>query len=131
MKVIIFTSLLMLVSPSVHAMSHASAADLATAREEAMSELKDLNKEFHVTIRERVAGETEGLTGAPADEDGSALLRAEIETLPGAEVSQPWILASPQATLDGVDREEIGSFETAQFVPANRASDGGTTLRAQ
>jgi hypothetical protein len=128
MKAIIFTSIFMLISPAAQAMSHATAADLAGAKEEAMAELKDLKKEFYITIRERVASETEAV-GKPADEDGSALLAgtgagaAEIETLPGAEVAQPWILAAPDATLDVLDREDVGAFETAQLVPLNRASN--------
>lgn len=132
MKAIVFTSLLMLISPPVQAMSRASAADLDEAHQEAMAELKGLNKDFHIAIRERVANETDAL-GASSLENNSTLLAgsAEVETLPGAEVTEPWILAAPETVFDRGDREDVGSFETAQLIPVDRTSDGGAALRAQ
>ncbi len=124
MKAIIFTSLLLLIAPNAQAaekLARATASELMGAKDEAMAELKDLNKEFHITIRERVAADI----AAPTDADGSALLSAtaEVETLPGAEVAEPWILAAPDATLDVLNREDVGAFETAQLLPLNRASN--------
>jgi hypothetical protein len=134
MKAIIFTSLVMLVCPSVQALSRATTAELNDAKDAAVAELRDLNTEFHITIRERVASETNA-AGAPADAAESAALLAgaapsadhatlaEVETLPGAEVASPWVLAAPKTSVDVFDGEDAGTFETAQLLPSNRQSN--------
>jgi|GEM_PF-6874140 len=117
---LVFTALVMLASTQAHAMSQASADDLAAASEASADELKSLNKDFYVSIRERISNDSE-----------STLLTAEVETLPGAEVARPWVLTTLQPSIDGLDRDEVGPFETAQFIPADGTSDGRTALRTQ
>ena len=81
MKAALFTFLIALTNPYAQAeardqtLARATVAELPEAKEEATAELSRLNREFQVTVRDRVAG---------------------VETLPGAEVVEPWILATPE-----------------------------------
>jgi hypothetical protein len=128
MKTIILTVLFMLVSPSVHAMTHQTARDLASASEDAMNELNALNKNFDISIHNRVAASAE----LPTNQDNSVLVaRPEVETLPGSEVAEPWVLASPEASLNVSDRKDVGPFETAQLLPSNRTGDRRAALSTQ
>lgn len=104
------------------AMNARSAADLAAASSDARSELKQLKKDFNISVHQRVASESQINRAAnePLD-DGSMLLAAEIETLPGAEVTEPWILPA-QTSGHVIDRESVGTFESAQLVPGDGAS---------
>lgn len=114
MKAILLSVVAIVLSTALNAkaMNRLGAKDLAAAHDEVIQELQTLNKDFHVAIRHRVAAETE-----------SILLTAEVETLPGAEVAKPWVLTSPQATLNSVDGEEVSAFETAQLAPGDRHRD--------
>ena len=129
-------SALLTTTTTAQAMNRLTAKDIAAAHDEVQQELKSLNKDFHIEIRERIAtsggtDRTIALAPGATAEDGSILLAAEVETLPGAEITEPWILASPQAALDGVNREEVRAFETAQLIPSNGNSDRRAGFRAQ
>jgi hypothetical protein len=113
MKVIFLSLFMVFIATTAQAMDHLSASDFAAAQDEAQQQLKTLNKDFHIEIRERFAasgGTAAALEPGVTPEDGSILLAAEVETLPGAEIAEPWILASPKPATDVVNREQV-SFE--------------------
>ena len=129
-KALIFTSMFMMFAPDVHAMSKASAADLASAQATSANELKAIRDDFHVEIRDRFAKADKAILDN-ANLDSTAFVSAEIETLPSAEIAAPWVLHSSDASADVLDREDVSTFETAQLVPGDGAGDGGLALRSQ
>lgn len=113
------TVLIGMVAPEVHGMTALTQRELNDAQEAASAELKSLRETFHIAVRERLA-----ITDEP---DRTSF---EVETLPGAEVSRPWVLhaAGPEtlnASADVLDVKNIGSFESAQLSPSDRSGDSG------
>lgn len=112
---LLLTVLFVVAAPEVHAMtSDQTQNDFDEAAAAAAQELKTLRTDFHIAVRERHDGE-----------DSAAVAAAEVETLPSAEVSEPWILHAGEASLDVLDGEEVGPFQSAQLVPGNGSGDGG------
>lgn len=99
------------IAPEVHAMGALTKKDLADAQSSARNELNSLKDSFQIRIADRLA---------------------QVETLPGLEVTEPWVLRATSETseplLDVADGENVGSLQSSQLNPSNRSRDGGISF---